>query len=131
MSTSWWKKSRWGVWGGAESIERRGWERAGGRAVERGIGCWNFAEEIGLVPIPIRKEQNGYIVNSLIVSGQNALDIRGSALITVSNSIIVGEGNAIRSDGATMVIARGSVFHGPRAITGAFAFVDLGGNTIE
>ena len=26
-----------------------------------------FAEEIGLVPVPIRKEQNGYIVNSLIV----------------------------------------------------------------
>jgi 3-hydroxybutyryl-CoA dehydrogenase len=26
-----------------------------------------FAAEIGLVPIPIRKEQNGYIVNSLIV----------------------------------------------------------------
>jgi len=26
-----------------------------------------FAGEIGLVPIPIRKEQNGYIVNSLIV----------------------------------------------------------------
>ncbi len=26
-----------------------------------------FTEEIGLVPIPIRKEQNGYIVNSLIV----------------------------------------------------------------
>src|SRR5262245_18697404 len=26
-----------------------------------------FAAEIGLVPIPIRKEQNGYIINSLIV----------------------------------------------------------------
>ena len=26
-----------------------------------------FAEEIGLVPIPIRKEQNGYIINSLLV----------------------------------------------------------------
>ena len=26
-----------------------------------------FAEEIGLVPIPIRKEQEGYIINSLIV----------------------------------------------------------------
>ena len=26
-----------------------------------------FAEEIGLVPIPIRKEQSGYIVNSLLV----------------------------------------------------------------
>ena len=26
-----------------------------------------FAQEIGLVPIPIRKEQNGYIINSLIV----------------------------------------------------------------
>jgi 3-hydroxybutyryl-CoA dehydrogenase len=26
-----------------------------------------FAEEIGLLPIPIRKEQNGYIINSLLV----------------------------------------------------------------
>jgi 3-hydroxybutyryl-CoA dehydrogenase len=26
-----------------------------------------FAKEIGLVPIPIRKEQNGYIINSLLV----------------------------------------------------------------
>jgi 3-hydroxyacyl-CoA dehydrogenase len=26
-----------------------------------------FAEEIGLVPIPIRKEQNGYVINSLLV----------------------------------------------------------------
>jgi 3-hydroxybutyryl-CoA dehydrogenase len=26
-----------------------------------------FAVEIGLVPIPIRKEQNGYIINSLLV----------------------------------------------------------------
>jgi len=26
-----------------------------------------FAGEIGLVPIPIRKEQNGYIINSLLV----------------------------------------------------------------
>ncbi|HEX2404769.1 MAG TPA: hypothetical protein VHM29_08705 [Acidimicrobiia bacterium] len=26
-----------------------------------------FAEEIGLVPIPIRKEQSGYIINSLLV----------------------------------------------------------------
>ena len=26
-----------------------------------------FVEEIGLVPIPIRKEQNGYVINSLIV----------------------------------------------------------------
>jgi 3-hydroxybutyryl-CoA dehydrogenase len=31
-----------------------------------------FAEEIGLVPIPIRKEQSGYIVNSLLVPWVNA-----------------------------------------------------------
>lgn len=87
--------------------------------------------ENGGITVDARGSCQINIVNSLIVSGQNALDIRGSALITVSNSIIVGEGNAIRSDGATMVIARNSVFHGPRTITGAFAFVDLGGNTIE
>ena len=87
--------------------------------------------ENGGITVDARGSCQINIVNSLIVSGQNALDIRGSALITVSNSIIVGEGNAIRSDGATMVIAKDSVFHGPRTITGAFAFVDLGGNTFE
>ena len=30
-------------------------------------GLLEFAEEIGLVPIPIRKEQSGYIINSLLV----------------------------------------------------------------
>ena len=30
-------------------------------------GLLGFAEEIGLVPIPIRKEQSGYIINSLLV----------------------------------------------------------------
>ena len=30
-------------------------------------GMLKFAEEIGLVPIPIRKEQSGYIINSLLV----------------------------------------------------------------
>jgi 3-hydroxybutyryl-CoA dehydrogenase len=39
-----------------------------------------FAEEIGLVPIPIRKEQNGYIINSLLVPWCTAaldLQVRG------------------------------------------------------
>jgi 3-hydroxyacyl-CoA dehydrogenase len=31
-----------------------------------------FADEIGLVPIPIRKEQSGYIINSLLVPWCNA-----------------------------------------------------------
>ena len=30
-------------------------------------GLLEFAEEIGLVPIPIRKEQSGYVINSLLV----------------------------------------------------------------
>jgi 3-hydroxyacyl-CoA dehydrogenase len=30
-------------------------------------GVLEFAEEIGLVPIPIRKEQGGYVINSLLV----------------------------------------------------------------
>ena len=30
-------------------------------------GVLTFAEEIGLVPVPIHKEQNGYIINSLLV----------------------------------------------------------------
>ena len=39
-----------------------------------------FAEEIGLVPIPIRKEQGGYIINSLLVPWCTAaleLQVRG------------------------------------------------------
>jgi len=39
-----------------------------------------FAEEIGLVPIPIRKEQSGYVINSLLVPWCTAaldLQVRG------------------------------------------------------
>jgi len=39
-----------------------------------------FAEEIGLVPIPIRKEQSGYVINSLLVpwcTAALALVVRG------------------------------------------------------
>src|SRR5918994_25801 len=35
-------------------------------------GLLEFAEEIGLVPIPIRKEQGGYIINSLLVPWSTA-----------------------------------------------------------
>jgi 3-hydroxybutyryl-CoA dehydrogenase len=31
-----------------------------------------FAEQIGMIPIPIHKEQNGYIINSLLIPWLNA-----------------------------------------------------------
>ena len=89
------------------------------------------AIENGGITVDARGACQINIRNSLIVAGQNAIDIRGSALITVDNSIIVGQNAVVTSVGATMLIAKNSVFHGKKKVTGAFAYVDLGGNTWE
>jgi hypothetical protein len=89
------------------------------------------AIENGGITVDARGSCQVIIRNSLIVSGLNAIDIRGSALITTENSIIVGQNAVVTSVGATLLIARNTVFHGKRVVTGAFAYVDLGGNTWE
>lgn len=71
------------------------------------------------------------IKNSLLVSGQNAININGAALVLVDHSIIVGQNAVIFSRGASAVITKNSVFHGRRDVDGAFALIDLGGNTFE
>ena len=71
------------------------------------------------------------IRNSLIVSGAAAINVRGLALVEVDNSIIVGEGQWLNSTGSTLLSAANSVFHGPRKLSGVFAYVDRGGNTFE
>ena len=55
----------------------------------------------------------------------------GSAVVTVSNSTLVGQGAVLQSRGATVLFGQNSVLHGKKSITGAFAFIDLGGNTWE
>ena len=48
-----------------------------------------FAAEIGLVPIPIRKEHNGYIINSLLVPWCTAaLDLARAATSATSKASI-------------------------------------------
>ncbi len=71
------------------------------------------------------------IANSLIVSGTAAITVRGSAVLEVDNSIIVGEGNWLRSRGSVSLSAAGSVFHGPKTVSGSFTYTDRGGNTFE
>lgn len=71
------------------------------------------------------------IKNSLVVSGQNAIKILGAAVISVDNSILVGQDAVISSRGASLLITKNSVFHGRRDVDGAFALIDLGGNTFE
>ena len=71
------------------------------------------------------------IKNSLVVSGKNAINIVGAAVVQVDNSILVGQNAVISSRGASLVITRNSVFHGRRDVDGAFALIDLGGNTFE
>lgn len=71
------------------------------------------------------------IKDSLIVSGQNAINIVGAALVSVDNSILVGENAVLMSRGASLLVAKDSVFHGQRNADGAFALIDLGGNTFE
>jgi len=71
------------------------------------------------------------IKNSLVVSGQNAINIVGAALVFVDNSILVGDNAVLMSRGASLLVAKDSVFHGKRNVDGAFAFIDLGGNAFE
>ena len=71
------------------------------------------------------------IKNSLIVSGQNAINILGAALVSVDHSTLVGQNAVLMSRGATLLFAKDSVFHGQRNVDGAFALIDLGGNTFE
>lgn len=52
-------------------------------------------------------------------------------MISVDNSIIVGQNAVVSSVGASVLMSRNSVFHGQRKVTGAFVYVDLGGNTWE
>jgi VWA domain-containing protein len=71
------------------------------------------------------------IRNSLIVSGKNAINVLGTAVITVDNSILVGEGAVLSSQGATLLSASKTIFHGKRSIVGALAYIDRGGNIWE
>ena len=50
---------------------------------------------------------------------------------TTDYSILVGETAVLMSRGASLLIAKNSVFHGTRNTDGAFALIDLGGNTFE
>jgi len=89
------------------------------------------AIESGGITIDARTACQIIIKNSLIVSGQNAINIVGAAVISVDNSILVGETAVLMSRGASLLIAKNSVFHGTRNTDGAFALIDLGGNTFE
>jgi hypothetical protein len=89
------------------------------------------AIENGGITVDARGACQIVVRNSLIVAGQNAIDIRGTALITSENSIFVGQNAVVSSLGASMLIAKNSVFHGAKKVTGAFVYVDLGGNTWE
>jgi hypothetical protein len=100
----------------------------------RGVGVLvidGAAIENGGITVDARGACQISIRNSLIVAGQNAIDIRGSAVITSENSIFVGETAVVSSVGASMLISKNSVFHGKKKVTGAFVYIDLGGNTWE
>lgn len=89
------------------------------------------AVENGGITVDARGACQIIVRNSLIVAGQNAIDIRGTALITSENSIFVGQNAVVSSVGASVLMAKNSVFHGAKKVTGAFVYVDLGGNTWE
>jgi hypothetical protein len=55
----------------------------------------------------------------------------GGAWCGADNSILVGETAVLMSRGASLLIAKNSVFHGTRNTDGAFTLIDLGGNTFE
>jgi hypothetical protein len=70
------------------------------------------------------------IRNAMLVSGQNTINIVGSAFITVDNSLLVGP-NWLRSTGAVFLSAGNTIFHGARQTSGGFHYVDRGGNVFE
>lgn len=89
------------------------------------------AVEGGGITIEARGACNVVIRNSLVVAGQNAINIIGGAVITVDNSILVGENAVISTRGAAFLSAANTVFHGKRELQGALVFIDRGGNTWE
>jgi 3-hydroxybutyryl-CoA dehydrogenase len=66
-----------------------------------------FAEEIGMVPIHIKKEQNGYVLNSLLVP-----------LLNASTNLLINEVSDIESIDKTWMISTKSPF-------GPFGIMDM------
>jgi hypothetical protein len=87
--------------------------------------------EDGGITVDARGACEIIIRNSLIVSGQNAIKIVGSAVIRVDNSILVGENAVVSATGASLLSAANTIFHGKKQVSGAFAYLDRGGNVWE
>ena len=66
-----------------------------------------FAKDIGMVPIPIHKEQHGYIINSLLVP-----------LLKVSLNLVVDDVSDFKSIDKTWMISTGMRF-------GPFGIMDM------
>lgn len=71
------------------------------------------------------------IKNSMIVSGQNAIQISGGATITVDNSLLVGENAVLVLQGGAILSAGNTIFHGAKKLQGILTYIDRGGNTWE
>ncbi len=75
----------------------------------------NFAKEIGMVALPIQKEQPGYIVNSLLVpllSSAQKLLVTGVADIeTIDKTWMVGTGAPVGPFGMLDVIGINTAYH--------------------
>ena len=89
------------------------------------------AVESGAITVDVRSACQIVIRNSLLVSGQNAITINGSAVVRVDNSTIVGPNALLGTRGTVILSAANSVFHGSISTTGAFSFIDRGGNVFE
>lgn len=68
-----------------------------------------FASEIGMVPIPIYKEQNGYVLNSLLVP-----------LLHAASNLLINEVSDVESIDKTWIISTGSKM-------GPFGIMDIVG----
>jgi hypothetical protein len=61
------------------------------------------------------------IENSLVVSGQSAINLVGAALVPVDSSILVGQNAVVFSRGASLFFTKNSMSPGKRDVDGAFA----------
>jgi hypothetical protein len=79
--------------------------------------------------IEVRGACSVTLKNSRIVAGGTAIRVTGSAQVITEDSIVAGERSFLVMRGSAVLMSKRTYFKGSKDLTGAFAYIDLGGNT--
>jgi len=71
------------------------------------------------------------IKDSQLASDLVAIDVSGSAEVTITGSVVAGKVAAINLSGSASVTARDTRFVGRKSVTGSADWTDQGGNKFE